>query len=115
MDKVKNIIINRSHYVHPQPPHLPSLHLYRTTLRFTRNPKQFPFHYLREKTKFNVRELFELYREEKDIEELGRLVVRGHQDLEFLKAWMFVDPEIRAQIFRGFGSEKKKVEGNENP
>ncbi|CAG8609445.1 1260_t:CDS:2, partial [Ambispora leptoticha] len=106
---VVNIIINRPHNIHPQPPHLPSLHLYRATLRFIRNPKQFPFHYLREKTKFNVRELFELYREEKDIEQVWRLIDRGQQDLEFLKAWMFVEPEIRDQIFRGFGSEKKKV------
>ncbi|RIB22856.1 hypothetical protein C2G38_2243033 [Gigaspora rosea] len=88
------------------------LHLYRHTLRYLRSPT-LPFRYLSPKLCYNARELFEIHRNEQDPKKIQELVIWGWQDLEFLKAWKFVEKEILDEIFRGYGSNQNYKEYQE--
>ncbi|CAG8518216.1 1592_t:CDS:2 [Funneliformis mosseae] len=83
------------------PPNASSVSLYRQILRYLRS-SSFPFKYLRPKIHYNVREMFEIYRNERDNDKIKMLLRRGWQDIEFLKSWEIVEKEIRDDIFRGF-------------
>ncbi|KAG9296165.1 hypothetical protein G9A89_014757 [Geosiphon pyriformis] len=84
------------------PSNASALHLYRNAMRFVCS-KEFPFRYMQRKMKYNIRDLYDIYRDEKDEEKVKLLIERGYQDLETLKAWMFVEPNVIKKIFRGFG------------
>ncbi|CAG8657625.1 17823_t:CDS:10, partial [Dentiscutata erythropus] len=58
---------------------------------------------------YNARELFEIHRNEQDPKKIQDLVTWGWQNLEFLKAWRFVEKEILNEIFRGYGSIDKLI------
>ncbi|CAJ0636073.1 4084_t:CDS:2 [Entrophospora sp. SA101] len=75
-----------------KPPYKHSLHLYRHTLRYIRS-SSLPFPYLRSKLHYNTRELFEIYRDEQDENKVNMLINWGWRDLEFLKAWKFVEKD----------------------
>ena len=82
-------------------PNASSISLYRHTLRYLRS-SSFPFKYLYPKIHYNVREMFEIYRNERDDKKVKMLIEQGWQDIEFLRSWKFVEKKIRDDIFRGF-------------
>nr|CAG8437616.1 3952_t:CDS:2 [Entrophospora candida] len=84
-----------------KPPYKHSLHLYRHTLRYIRS-SSLPFPYLRSKLHYNTRELFEIYRDEQDENKVNMLINWGWRDLEFLKAWKFVEKDVIKSIFKGY-------------
>ncbi|KAJ9082801.1 hypothetical protein DSO57_1001330 [Entomophthora muscae] len=82
-----------------------SLKLYRDALLAVRN---FPLPDYRQKIKYNIRELMEFYRHEKNQDNIERLVFNGQLDVDFLNTWKHFDKATLEKLFKKPKPEKRE-------
>jgi hypothetical protein len=74
-----------------------TLHLYRALLR---EANKFPVVTLRAKLRHNIRDFFELYRYETDINYIRQLLSDGERDLALLKSFDQLDTATLERLFK---------------
>lgn len=73
-----------------------TIHFYRHSLRVIR---RFPAQHLRKKLAFNVRDLIEIYKDERDSVKVDQLIAQGQRDIKVLATFETVDKAWLDRIF----------------
>jgi hypothetical protein len=66
--------------------------------------------YTRGKLRFNARELFEMYRNERDPDQVSKLIEDGREDLKVLSAWKKLDQGLVDELFQPFSVSPRELE-----
>ncbi|KAI9146436.1 hypothetical protein BKA69DRAFT_1044673 [Paraphysoderma sedebokerense] len=80
-------------------PHQPSLQLFKHALRTV---SKFPVPPLRSKLRYNVRDLFETYRNEVRPAKINQLIQDGYKDVEVIGAFQHLPREQLGKLFKNY-------------